>query len=101
MTNFTQNEIAALKMCLNYDNRAHQLDDNHSDASPVTIAKALGWNMNQAGGLISSLSGKGAIWVDDREGEPWHKDVSMHIVYLTNKGVDAIFDIIEAEKAAA
>jgi len=41
------------------------------------------------------------IWVDDREGEPWHKDVSMHVVYLTERGVDAIFDIVEAEKAVA
>lgn len=101
MTNFTQNEIAALKMCMNYDDRESQHGDNHSDATPVTIAEALGWNMNQAGGLISSLSSKGVIWVDDREGEPWHKDVSMHVVYLTEIGVDAIFDIVEAEKAAA
>ena len=101
MTNFTQNEIAALKMCLNYDDRESQHGDNHSDATPVTIAEALGWNMNQAGGLISSLSSKGVIWVDDREGEPWHMDVSMHVVYLTERGVDAIFDIVEAEKAVA
>jgi len=101
MTNFTQNEITALKMCMNYDDRESQHEDNHSDATPVTIAEALGWNMNQAGGLISSLSSKGVIWVDDREGEPWHKDVSMHVVYLTERGVDAIFDIVEAEKAAA
>ena len=101
MTKFTQNEIAALKMCLNYDNRTCQHDDNHSDATPVTIAEAFGWNMQQVGGLLSSLSSKGAAWVDDREGEPWHKDVSMHVVYLTEKCVDEICDIIEAEKAAA
>ena len=101
MTNFTQNEIAALKMCMNYDDRESQQGDNHSDATPVTIAKALNWNMNQAGGLISSLSSKGAVWVDERVGEPYHKDVSMHIVYLTEKGVNEIFDIVETEKAAA
>lgn len=101
MTNFTQNEIAALKMCMNYDDRESQHGDNHSDATPVTIAKALNWNMNQAGGLIGSLSSKGVIWVDERVGEPEHKYVSMHIVYLTEKGVDEIFDIVESEKAAA
>lgn len=93
---YTQNEIAALKMCLNYNDRASQADDNHSDASPVTIAKALGWDMQQVGGLLSSLEKKGVAYVDDRSGDHGVFDVSEHIVYLTKAGIDAIFNIIEA-----
>ena len=96
---FTVNEIAAMKMCLNYDDRESQHGDNHSDCGPEDIAKSFGWNMHQAGGLIASLSNKEVAWLDDREGEPWHNDPTMHVLYLTEKGVNAIFDIIEKETA--
>ena len=108
MTNLTQNEIAALKVCLNYEDRATQLDDNFSNGGPVQIANALGWNMHQVGGLITNLEKKGVAWLDDRADDmatkgkgigTKHCDVEMHIVWLTEKGVNAIFDIIEGEAA--
>lgn len=105
---FTVNEIAAMKVCLNYDTRAMQLDDNFSNGGPVQIANALGWNMHQVGGLITNLEKKGVAWLDDRADDmatkgkgigTTHCDVEMHIVWLTEKGVNAIFDIIEKETA--
>ena len=96
---FTANEIAAMKLCLNYDDRAEQIDDNFSNAGPTDFAKALGWTMHQVGGLITNLEKKGVAWLDNREGECGIRtdDVDMHIVWLTEKGVNEIFDIIEAE----
>lgn len=96
---FTTNEIAAMKLCLNYDDRATQLDDNFSNAGPTDFAKALGWTMHQVGGLVASLEKKGVAWLDNRDGDfgVAADDVDMHIVWLTEKGVNEIFDIIEAE----
>ena len=105
MTTLTQNEIAAMKLCINatYD-REVQRGDNHSDATPHTIAKEFGWTMQQVGGLLSSLEQKGMVWVDDRSGEAdpvVRNNPKFHVVYLTDEiGIDAIFDIIEQEAAA-
>ena len=97
--NLTDNEIKAMKACLNYRNREDQMYDNFSDTGPVDIAKELGWDMHQVGGLLASLENKGMAWVDDRSDDSHMKGcgTDMHIVWLTEKGVNAIFDIIEKE----
>lgn len=102
MTTLTQNEITAMKLCLNYDDRQAQHDDNFSPCGPLDIAEALGWDMHQVGGLLTSLQSKGLAYVDDREGDSGLTGcgVDMHIVWLLEAGVDAIFDIIEQEAAA-
>lgn len=104
-TTLTQNEIAAMKMCLNYtDDRECQRGDNHSDATPADIGIALGWNKQQVGGILASLIQKGMVWVDDRSGEAdpvVRNNPDFHVVYLTDElGVDTIFDIIEQEAVA-
>ena len=106
MTQLTANEIKAMKMCINWNSdRECQRGDNHSDATPHTIAKEFGWNMQQVGGLLSSLEQKRMVWVDDRSGEAdpvVRNNPKFHVVYLTDEfGIDAIFDIIEAEQSAA
>ena len=89
MTSLTQNEITALKICLNYDSREVQLDDNYSNGNADEFAKALGWDKQQVGGLITSLEQKGlAFKCPD----------GYDIVWLTDDGVNAIFDVIDAEK---
>ena len=97
MITLTNNEITALKVCLNYDERSSQLDDNFSNGGPEEFMEALNWNAQQVGGLISSMVEKGVGWLDRREGElamPGEK--LEHIFWLTDDGVDAIFDILES-----
>lgn len=84
----TDNEIKVLESCLIYDVRECQLQCNPSDTVAADIAKLLGWTLQQAGGLMSSLQKKGMIWLED------HDDRTD--VYLTDEGVNAIFDVIEA-----
>lgn len=93
-TTLTQNEIVALKECLNYDSREAQLSDNFSNGSPSSFMRALGWNAQQVGGLMSSLMDKGMGYVEsDDPGRPKKDD----IFWLTDKGVNAVFDVIERE----
>lgn len=89
--NLTPNEILALKTCLNYDTRADQLGDNYSNGGHREFKVALGWNDKQVAALIRSLEQKGMGDGDDNEGNG-------HVFWLSEKGVNAIFDIIEAEK---
>ena len=98
---YTDNEIRAMKMCLNYDNREDMLSDPFSDVGPTDIAAEFGWNMHRVGGLIASLENKGVAWLDNRDGDAGMKncDTDMHILWLTEKGVNEIFDIIEKEVA--
>jgi len=49
--------------------------------------------------LIASLEKKGVVWIDDRQGDWPNCMTKYHIVWLTEKGVNAIFDIIEKETA--
>jgi len=95
----TDNEIAALKICLNYDDREAQLEDNFSNGGPREFADQIfDGNLRAAGGLITSLQQKGLGDLDDRTGEGWgHQPVDMHIFWLSELGVNTIFDIIEAE----
>lgn len=90
-TTLTDNEIKVLESCLNYDNRDCQLEDNPSNTDASDIAALLGWTRQQAGGLMSSLEKKGMIWIEDA-------DYWKGLVYLTDKGINTIFDIIEAEQ---
>ena len=88
--NLTTNEIEILKACLTYDNRRLQLQDNPSDMGAEDIAEHLGWTMNQAGGVMSSLQKKDMLFIDK-----WNYDEPL--VFLTRAGIDAIFDIIEGK----
>jgi len=92
MPNLTENEIKALKMCLNYNNRASQLSDNYSNAGAEDFALMLfKGNMQAAGGLITSLTAKGMGDMDDDGAD------SVDIFWLSEYGVNTIFDILEAE----
>ncbi len=90
MTYLTKNEISALKLCLNYHNRETQIADNYSNAGHPEFKKALDWNDNQVSALIGSLEKKGMGFGDDNNGNG-------HIFWLTEEGINAIFDIIEKE----
>lgn len=90
MTTLTNNEIKALKLCLNYDDREAQLSDNYSNAGVDEFAANLfNGNKQAAGGLITSLNSKGLGDHDDEDG----------IFWLSEKGVHTICDIIEKEAA--
>jgi len=88
MTSLTNNEIKALKMCLNYEDRESQKDDNMSNAGIEEFATLFNGNRNAAGGLVSSLEKKGLGFIDDEE---WD------IFWLSEDGINTIFDIIEEE----
>lgn len=94
--NLTENEVLALKACLNYDDRESQLSDNMSNAGAAEFMELLGWDAQQVGGLMSSLIEKGLADVADdliAYGEP-----GADLLWLTEAGVNAIFDIIEQEE---
>jgi len=84
--NLTINEAIALNACLNYSDRESQHSDNYSNGCADDFRLVLGWNGQQVGGLIASLTEKGLI-TDDGETD---------ICWLTTLGVDTIFDYIEA-----
>ena len=93
MTNvtLTANEIVALKACLNYDNRESQLSDNYSNAGAAEFRAELKWNKNQVAALIGSLEDKGMGSMDGDD----------DIFWLSELGVNTIFDLIETEKQGA
>ena len=93
MSKLTQNEITAMKTCLNYDDRETQLCDNFSNGGADEFKAVLGWTDAQVRGLISSLEQKGMGNGDYADAEG-----SSHTFWLSEKGVNAIFDVIEAEK---
>lgn len=80
----TKNEALALAACLNYDTKENQLSDNYSNGGPEEFAALLGWNGQQVGGLITSLTEKGLGF----------EDTEMGVFEMTEKGVEAIFDYI-------
>lgn len=90
MTDLTDNEIKALKVCLNYGNRESQLSDNFSNGGHDEFKTALGWNDHQVSALIGSLEKKGMGYGDDNDGNG-------HIFWLTDLGVNTIFDILDKE----
>lgn len=88
--NLTENEIKAMKICLNYTTRESQLNDNFSNGGPQEFMDELNWNAQQVGGLMSSLEKKNMGFAD----------AEFPIFWLTEEGVNALFDIIEGEEAA-
>lgn len=93
--NLTANEIAALEICLNYpDSRSCQHSDNFSNGGQYEFMQGPKINRHAAAQLIGSLEAKGMGNGDDNDGNG-------HIFWLSTKGVDAIFDILDARKAAA
>lgn len=91
-TTLTANEIEALKLCLNYNERENQLSDNYSNGGMDEFrAHFSHWNDQQIGGLIGSLTHKGMGSIDEED----------DIFWLTEAGVNAIFDVIENETKAA
>jgi hypothetical protein len=96
----TENEIVAMKQCLNSSSREGQLGDNYSNGGTQEFMDALkntkgeGWNAQQVGGLMSSLEQKGMGFADE-EGV---NGAAVDIFWLTEKGVNAIFDVIDAEE---
>jgi hypothetical protein len=106
----TQAELTALQTCLNYNDRESQLEDNFSNGGPTEFMEALGWNAQQVGGLIASLVSKGLGGLDDRSDECLRDDngrlypagkvpAELHIFWLSEKGVNAVFDAIEKSNA--
>lgn len=87
-TNLTVNEIKALKACLNYESREDQLADNYSNGCMEVFKEALSWTDKQVSGLVSSLVQKELIQLD--RGCP-------EIFWITEEGVNAVFDVIESE----
>jgi len=86
--NLTVNEIKALKACLNYESREDQLADNYSNGCMEVFKEALSWTDRQVSGLVSSLVQKELIQLD--RGCP-------EIFWITEEGVNAVFDVIESE----
>ncbi|MCK5018233.1 MAG: hypothetical protein KAS32_14345 [Candidatus Peribacteraceae bacterium] len=84
-TSLTDNEIEALKLCLNYADRESQLNDNYSNAGSEEFAGIFDGNKHAAGGLITSLAEKGMGNMDEED----------DIFWLSDEGVNTIFDIIE------
>ncbi len=93
-TTITANELAALKICLNYSNRDDQLSDNFSNGGQEEFQAVLGWNRQATAALIGSLESKGLGYGD-------HNDGNGHIFWLSELAVNVIFDIIEQETATA
>ena len=88
--NITELEYAAMKLCLNYNDRETQLDDNYSNGGHGEFMDELGLNRQAAAALCGSLEKKGLGCNDDNEGLG-------HILWLTDKGVNAIFDHLEKD----
>lgn len=98
----TENERAMLSLCLNYDSRETQLSDNYSNGI-VRHAHELMGSKEAGAGLIGSLVKKGLVLDPAEHGtdpndafmgyKPWPPEEN--IVWLTDVGVNVIFDIIE------
>lgn len=75
-------EADVLSTCLNYDNIASQLSDNHSQCDLRDAHKICG-GKHQASGVIGSLCKKGLIY-DPLQDES-------RLIFMTEDGVRAIF----------
>jgi hypothetical protein len=106
--NLTQDEKEAMIICLNSDSREGQMSDNFSNGGPKEFADDLyDGDMTQAQELIASLEGKGVGWLDDRDGDlnvcvddqgnPKTVALADKIFWLTEDGVNAIFDLTDQE----
>ena len=88
--NITDREAALLEAALNYEDRAGQLDDNYSNLDLSGAQRIIG-NKHEADGVIGSLAKKGLAYVDEDD----HYDPGDPIIWLTEAGVHAIYDLIE------
>jgi len=98
MKKLTDNEMKAVKLCLNYDDRDGQLCDNYSNGGVEEFKRGLGWNAQQVGGLIASLTEKGIGYMDDDPFLVIGGNGKLHtpdIFWLTEEGVNAYFDQLE------
>ncbi len=87
----TENEIKAIKLTLNYNDRESQLSDNFSNAGMDEMMEEFNWTRHQVAALMGSLEKKRLGFYDSEDGLFW----------LTEKGVVTIFNIIDAEQAQA
>lgn len=87
----TENEAAALILCLNYNSIEDQLSDNYSNGGTEEFCKALGWTKHQVAGLIGSLEKKGLGELDSNDGNG-------DIFWLSEKGVHTAFHQSEKSK---
>ena len=100
MTNkikLTNNEMTAVKACLNADTREGQFNDNYSNGSASKFKKVLKWNDHQVAGLISSLEQKGIGYMDNEDAADRNANA---IFWLSDDGVNAYFDQLEREASA-
>ena len=67
----------------------HAQSSIRTTTATAEFKDALNWNDKQVAALIGSLEAKGLGYGDDNEGNG-------HIFWLSDLGVDTIFDIIEA-----
>jgi hypothetical protein len=88
------NELAAIKICLNYGDRASQLSDNFSNGGQQEFMSALKINRHQAAQLIGSLEAKGLGWSDNEQEDHGN------IFWLSPLAVNLLFDVIEARETS-
>ena len=91
--NVTNAEFVALRACLNYDSREAQLSDNFSNGGHEAFKEALGWDDQAVAALIGSLESKGLVHSENEDGNG-------NTVWLTESGVNAVFDQIDAGRKA-
>lgn len=89
MTTFTSNEIAFLKMVINYDDRETQKCDNYSNAGHEEAATLFNGDMKAAGGLLSSLTKKGIGWCE--------KEDDYDLFWLNEDAIDTVYDALGLE----
>lgn len=84
----TETEATILAACLNDDTREGQLDDNYSNGGIEEFAAALPHlNQYELGGHVTNLIKRRLITSPD--------DESNGIIWITEDGVNAIFDHME------
>lgn len=86
-TTLTDLEAACLAACLNYDDREAQLSDNFSNGSFDTLPADLDISPQALGGVVASLIKKNLVAYFPEDDD---------IVWLTEAGVNAIFDYTES-----
>lgn len=105
MQTITKNEAELLNLALHYDSRENQLSDNYSRATVADAHRIMG-SQEAGAGLIGSLVKKGLV-LDPAEhgGDPNPSDTpdrwpaEQNMIWLTQAGVNAIFDWREEEGA--
>ena len=83
----TTREAAMLDAALNYETREDQHEDNYSNLCLSDSYDICG-GKHEAAGVVGSLTTKGLVYIEDedRDDDP--------TIWLTDEGVDAIFDYI-------